>query len=83
MTRFKLLGVAAILSAAIATPVMAQQAVQEPAEQAFYESLGVGSASRATANALASAGSVNLSVGAPARHHTRASSRHDASAQRQ
>ena len=43
MTNFKLLGVAAILSTIIATPVMAQQAVDEPGEQAFYQSLGVGS----------------------------------------
>jgi hypothetical protein len=76
MTRFKLLGVAAILSAAIATPVLAQQAVQEPGAQAFYQSLGVGSATGRTANALASVGSADLSVGTPARHHARASSRH-------
>src|SRR6266404_9684266 len=43
MTRFKLFGVAAGLSLAMAAPVMAQQAVQEPGEQAFYQSLGVGS----------------------------------------
>jgi hypothetical protein len=41
MTRFNLLATAAILSAAIATPVSAQQAVQEPGAQAFYRSLGV------------------------------------------
>lgn len=78
MTRFKLIGVAAILSAALATPVLAQQAVQEPGLQAFYGSIGVGSANVGTANALASAGNANLSVGTPARHHTRASSRQDA-----
>src|SRR5260370_5529293 len=38
MTNFKLLGVAAILSTMIATPVMAQQAVQEPGAHACYES---------------------------------------------
>jgi hypothetical protein len=54
MTNFKLLSTAAILSAAIATPVFAQQAVDEPGMQAFYQSLGVGSQSNATASAMAS-----------------------------
>ena len=54
MTGFKLLGVAAILSAAIATPVFAQQAVDEPGLQAFYQSLGVGSHGGLTASAMAS-----------------------------
>jgi hypothetical protein len=75
MTRFKLFGVAAILSAVIATPVSAQQAVQEPGLQAFYQGLGVGSATGRTANALASADRANLFVGTPARRHVRASSR--------
>jgi hypothetical protein len=55
MTKFKLLSVAAVLSVAIATPVVAQEAVQEPGLQAFYQSLGVGSHSSATASAMASA----------------------------
>jgi hypothetical protein len=54
MTNFKLLGAAAILSAAIATPVFAQQVVDEPGLQAFYQSLGVGLQSNATASAMAS-----------------------------
>jgi hypothetical protein len=54
MTNFKLLSAAAILSAAIATPVFAQEAVQEPGLQAFYQSLGVESQSNATASAMAS-----------------------------
>jgi hypothetical protein len=54
MTNFKLLGVAAILSMAIATPVFAQQAVDEPGLQAFYQSLGVGSHDGLTASAMAS-----------------------------
>jgi hypothetical protein len=54
MTNFKLLSAAAILSAAIATPVFAQEAVQEPGVQAFYQSLGVGSRSNTTASAMAS-----------------------------
>ena len=71
MTKFKLLGVAAVLSAVIAMPAIAQQAVQEPGEQAFYQSLGVGSGSGRTANALASVGGVGLSVNAPAKRHVR------------
>ena len=43
MTKFKLIGAAALLSATIATPALAQQAVQGPGAQAFYQSLGVGS----------------------------------------
>ena len=54
MTNFKLLGVAAILSTVIVTPVLAQQAVQEPGLQAFYESLGVGSHDRPATGAMAS-----------------------------
>jgi hypothetical protein len=54
MTNFKLLSVAAILSTAIVTPVFAQQAVQEPGAQAFYQSLGVGSHDGSTASAMAS-----------------------------
>jgi hypothetical protein len=55
MTNFKLLSVGAILSTAIVTPVFAQQAVDEPGLQAFYQSLGVGSRSSTTARAMASA----------------------------
>jgi hypothetical protein len=54
MTNFKLLSLAAILSAAVATPVVAQEAVQEPGNQAFYQSLGVGSHDRSPTRALAS-----------------------------
>ena len=43
MTKFKLLAMAMVLSAMIAAPAIAQQAVQEPGLQAFYQSLGVGS----------------------------------------
>lgn len=75
MTSFKLLASALVLSAAIATPVFAQQAVQEPGAQAFYQSLGVGSHSATTANAFAY-GNVGLSAREPVRHHVRRSSRH-------
>jgi hypothetical protein len=53
MTKFKLLAVTTIMSAVIATPGIAQQAVQEPGARAFYQSLGVGSRD---ASAIASAG---------------------------
>jgi hypothetical protein len=67
MTNFKLLSAAAILSAAITAPVFAHEAVQEPGVQAFYQSLGVGSQSSATASAMASTrGSSNPSA-APAK----------------
>jgi hypothetical protein len=36
MTRFKILGAAAMLSLMFATPVFAQAAIQEPGEFAFY-----------------------------------------------
>jgi hypothetical protein len=54
MTNFTLLSLAAILSTAIVTPVFAQQAVDEPGMQAFYQSLGVGSHNSTTASAMAS-----------------------------
>jgi hypothetical protein len=41
MTKLKLLSMAALLSAAITSPVLATE--QEPGEAAFYRSLGVGS----------------------------------------
>jgi hypothetical protein len=55
MTNFKLLSAAAILSTVILTPAIAQQAVDEPGLQAFYQSLGVGSHDSPTASAMASA----------------------------
>jgi len=55
MTNFKLLSLAAILSTAIVTPVFAQQAVDEPGMQAFFQSLGVGSHDSPTASAMAAA----------------------------
>ena len=78
MTNFKLLGVAAILSTVIATPVIAQEAVQEPGLQAFYQSLGVGSASSATASAMASGRSGSY-ASAPAK---RLSAKHYATARK-
>jgi len=76
MTKFKLLSVAAILSAVIATPGVAQQAAQEPGMQAFYRSLGVGSHTGGTANAMASIRIGGSYARAPSRHHARASAKH-------
>jgi hypothetical protein len=76
MTNFKLLSAAMILSVAIATPVFAQQAVDEPGMQAFYQSLGVGSHSSTPASALASTRS-SAYASAPVR---RISSKHYANA---
>ena len=67
MTKFKLLAVAAILSSAVATPGIAQQAVQEPGAQAFYQSLGVGSHDNGPASAMASAHSDSYAA-MPAKH---------------
>jgi hypothetical protein len=54
MTKFTLLAVTAVLTTAAATPGIAQQAVQEPGAQAFYQSLGVGSHEGASPTAMAS-----------------------------
>jgi len=54
MTTLKLLGAALILSAAVATPLAAQQAIQEPGAYAFYHpngDLGIGSSRPADAMA--------------------------------
>ena len=75
MTNFKLLSLAAILSTAIVTPVFAQQAVDEPGAQAFYQSLGVGSHDGPTASAMASARGSYASAPAKrisAKHYARA-----------
>jgi len=80
MTSFKLLGVAAILSAVIATPGIAQQAVQEPGLRAFYQSLGVGSGTSGTASAIASLRSRGSYASALAKRHARTSPKHYARA---
>ena len=56
MTTFKLFGAALVLSAAVATPVLAQQAIQEPGAYAFAypnADLGIGSSRAAPSEALA------------------------------
>jgi hypothetical protein len=71
MTKRTLLGVAAILSTAIATPVLAQAVIQEPGAYAFYHPNGdseIGSTpsrrrvSRGTADAMALAPSFRPSM---------------------
>jgi hypothetical protein len=77
MTRLKLLSIAALLSAAITSPVLAQQASQEPGAAAFYQSLGVGTHNYSAPDAFAAARNSDLSVVAPpVRHHVRRWSRH-------
>ena len=78
MTNFKLVGVAAIFLTMIATPGIAQEAVQEPGLQAFYQSLRAGSPSSATASAMASARSGSY-ASAPAK---RLSAKHYATARK-
>ena len=80
MTKFKLLSVAAILTTVIATPGIAQQAVQEPGMGAFYQSLGVGSGTSRTASAMASVRSSGSHMRAPAKHYARASAKRYAGA---
>jgi hypothetical protein len=77
MTKLKLLSMAALLSAAITSPVLAQQGGQEPGAAAFYQSLGVGSHDYPAANAFAYTRNFGLSVIAPpVKRHVRRSSRH-------
>src|SRR5262245_53084146 len=77
MTKLKLLSMTALLSMAITSPVLAQQAVQEPGAAAFYQSLGVGSHNYPAADAFAYTRNLDLSViTPPVRRHVRHSSRH-------
>ena len=76
MTKLKLLSMAALLSAAVTSPVLAQQAVQEPGAAAFYQSLGVGSHDNPPANAFAYTRNFSLSVVTPpVKRHVRRSLR--------
>ena len=67
MTKFTLLAVTAVLATAAETPGIAQQAVQEPGAQAFYQSLGVGSHDGAPTSAMASARSNSYAM-MPGKH---------------
>jgi hypothetical protein len=63
----KSIGVAVVLSAMIASPVLAQQAVQEPGMEAFYHPNGE-PASNAAANAFASMRGATMSARIAPRH---------------
>lgn len=67
MTSLKLMAAIVVLPIAFAVPAIAQQAVQEPGEQAFYESLGVGSATRTSA--MASAENAGVVMAVHTKHH--------------
>jgi hypothetical protein len=71
MTKLKLLSMAALLSAAITSPVLATE--QEPGNAAFYRSFGGGSHNYPAANAFAYTSNFGLSV---VKRHVRRSSRH-------
>jgi opacity protein-like surface antigen len=84
MINLKLFGVAAVLSAAIASPVLAQAVVQEPGAYAFYHpngDLGIGTGASGSAGAMASARTSNSYASAPAKHYARSSPKHDARTQ--
>jgi len=84
MINFKLFGVAAVLSVAIASPVLAQAAIQEPGAYAFYHpngDLGIGTAASGSAGAMASARTSSSYASAPAKHYARSSTKHYARAQ--
>jgi hypothetical protein len=72
MTSFKLLTATAVVFPVLfAMPAIAQQAVQEPGEEAFYESLGV--KPTAPQSAMASVGNADVRMSVPTRHHRSAS----------
>jgi hypothetical protein len=84
MINVKLLGVAAVLSAAIASPVLAQAVIQEPGAYAFYHpnaDLGIGSGASGTAGAMASARTSSSYASARAKHYARSRTKHYARAQ--
>jgi hypothetical protein len=71
MANFRLLAMVTILSAVISTPVIAQQAVQEPGLQALYRRPGVGSSTSGLANSSATLRK-SLQSSGPGRHLKRA-----------
>ena len=62
-----LAALAAVSSALLAMPAIAQQAVQEPGAEAFYESLGV--KPTAPQGAMASVGNADIRMSVPTKHH--------------
>lgn len=84
MINFKCFGVAAVLSAAMVSPVLAQAAIQEPGAYAFYHpngDLGIGTAPSGAAAAMASARTSSSYASAPAKHYARSSTKHYSRAQ--
>ncbi len=77
MTKFKLLGVVAILSTMIATPVLAEDPLkaEEPGLWAFYHPSGD------SASAMASIGNSRMQASVSTRHYARSSNKHYARAQ--
>jgi hypothetical protein len=74
MTRFTFLGVAAFLSTAIATPVLAQAVIQEPGAYAFHYpngDLGIGSTPSQRREAVVAGGGA-AGASAPSVHSSRA-----------
>jgi hypothetical protein len=84
MFNLKVLGVAAILSSAIVSPVLAQQAwdAEEPGNYAFFHpNAGLGGPSSRPAEAMASVRTGRLYAAMPARHYAHKSTKHYARVQ--
>jgi len=73
MINFRVIGVAAVLSAAFAGPVFAQAAIDEPGMYSFYHPNGdvLHAGSAAPGGEVASAGTGRAYAMAPTRHPTR------------
>jgi hypothetical protein len=81
MTNFKLIATAVVLSAAIAAPSFAQEAIQEPGSYAFYHpnaDLTAGARVGASSNAMASVRGNDAMASAPIRRVARSSAKTDA-----
>ncbi len=81
MINFKLIGAAVVLSAAIAAPSFAQEAIQEPGSYAFYHpnaDLTAGARAGASSNAMASVRGNSAMASAPIKHVARSSAKTDA-----
>jgi hypothetical protein len=74
MINLKSISVAVVLSAVIASPVLAQQAVQEPGMEAFYHPNGE-PASNTAESAMASVRGTTMSARIAPRHVAHASTR--------
>jgi hypothetical protein len=81
MTKFKLIAAAVVLSATIAAPSFAQEAISEPGMYAFYHpnaDVTAGARPGPSADAMASVRSNSAMASAPARHVARSSAKTDA-----